>query len=412
MLMISTTRIAGATTKNTSAPHPSDAHGLRPTFCCTVRSCLGISAAMTNASTRQNAVCSSQPMKLKPEPTKIPSGGPADGAAEVDALEGLRLPDDLRPRRLRQLAAEEHEGCVARLEVAPEHSVGADRDVATEHHDRRPHRPTDLHVAAERDDRVRDRTVHGHVAAERHHQRRGSAGRYVHVLTELDLRAALEHDCRLSRRRRRGLRPGRLRRVGPRVRGPGDRQPQQQEQRGQRGQRQRWREDPADAVLSHGVTSASLHGRLVSSSEGASPGCSGCGSDGAAGAWGVGGCGGCGGAAAVGIAGAAGGCGGAAVDAAGPVPAGTPATAAAADADGGAVLDPRNITSAQRAHTQPHPFSTCRETKNVRMPSGTARMPNQSGGTHVPLTIGTSKPRRRTGWPGTSRPSTPRRPAA
>ena len=49
------------------------------------------------------------------------------------------------------------------------------------------------------------------------------------------------------------------------------------------------------------------------------------------------------------------------------------------------------MTSAQRAHTQPHAFSTCRETKNARIPSGTARTPNQSGGTHVPLTIGTSK---------------------
>ena len=49
------------------------------------------------------------------------------------------------------------------------------------------------------------------------------------------------------------------------------------------------------------------------------------------------------------------------------------------------------MTSAQRAHTQLHPFSTCRETKNVRMPSGTARTPNQSGGTQVPLMIGTSE---------------------
>ena len=123
----------------------------------------------------------------------------------------------------------------------------------------------------------------------------------------------------------------------------------------------------SDAVLLHGVTSESPHGRLVSSWEGASS--PGCGGDRIAGGWRRG---------------------------AGHLsllrlrrrerrrgqrrlPARQAAAAAVRPAcrstqARAAPPAPRNMTSAQRAHTQPQPFSTCRETKNARMPSGTARI--------------------------------------
>src|SRR5674476_906679 len=66
MLITSTTSTAGPAMKKTSAPQPNEPAGLSFRCRCTASICRGMSAATTSASTRQKAVCTIQPINVKP----------------------------------------------------------------------------------------------------------------------------------------------------------------------------------------------------------------------------------------------------------------------------------------------------------------------------------------------------------
>ena len=285
MLITSTRRTAGPTTKNTRAPQPSDAHGLRPTFCCTVRSCLGISAVMTSASTRQNAVCSSQPMKLKPpgfsrKPLAAqPKAPPRSTPSKVSVCPTISAPGacvSLPPKStrdaslvLRSLPSTASGPTVTSPPNATVDVPTVPRIVTS------PPNATTASVTVPSTVMSPPKTTTDGVVVPAGTYTSSpnwtSAPRWSTMAGSPD-GEALAFAAGDARRRRRRLGLRRRRRLGPGVRGPGDRQPQQHQQGGQRRQRQGWREDPRHAVRSHGVTSESLHGRLVSSSEGVSPG--------------------------------------------------------------------------------------------------------------------------------------------
>ncbi len=66
MLITRMTSSAGPAMKKMSAPQPSDPAGLSRRLRCTACSCRGMSAAATRARTRKNAVCTIQPISVKP----------------------------------------------------------------------------------------------------------------------------------------------------------------------------------------------------------------------------------------------------------------------------------------------------------------------------------------------------------
>ena len=210
MLITSTTRIAGTATKKASAPHPSDAHGLRPSWRCRPRSCRGMSAAATRARTRKNAVWTSQPKKLRPSMgLKImPRPAQLRKSPPFDAGEGVDLAGHLGAGRPREFAAEEKQRGLRRRQVLADDRVRAELDVAAEGRDRLAHGAVDRHVAAERDHRVGHAPVDRDVAAEGADRRHRGALGHDHVLAEPHLGPTLQHRRTGARGRWLG-RPGR-----------------------------------------------------------------------------------------------------------------------------------------------------------------------------------------------------------
>ena len=98
-----------------------------------------MSAAATRASTRKNAVCTTQPKKLRPSKglKNMPRPAQLSASPQLRPVKVLVWPIDLGAGSPRQVAAEEHQRGVGGRQVLADDRLRPELDVAAEGHRRR-----------------------------------------------------------------------------------------------------------------------------------------------------------------------------------------------------------------------------------------------------------------------------------
>ena len=174
--------------KKISAPQPSEAAGSSVKWRCTARSCRGMSAAATNASTRQNAVCTIQPISVKPHHgrTTVCCVAQFRTGAQFTLSKRWTSPVIWAPGSRVSVPPEKHDGRVLRRQSAADDRRRRQGHIAAEGGDLLLDGASHEHVAAERHDAPRHGAVDGDVSSESADIFHTRARRHSDVLTEPD----------------------------------------------------------------------------------------------------------------------------------------------------------------------------------------------------------------------------------